>query len=359
MSEILKCAIVGYGPIWNFGQMHARWMEHCERMRLVAVCDIDADARQRALNDWPGIDVYGSTEEMVQDTALDMVTVVTPHFTHADIVTTCLDAGKHVVCEKAMATNVAECTRMVEAAEAADRTLAIHHNRRHDGNYRIIEQVVAEGMIGDLFHVECCEESYGHMGDWWYSDEDKSGGIFFFWGPHAVDWVLNLVPSRPIRVTGSTQRRMWNDISVADEVRCFIWFEGGETAEITFSKIAAIDRPLWRVLGTHGAIEDSKRGNVSGAYIGGYCEELVGEAGQGSVRVVTTEGDEHNEHDLAYLESDWTSYYEDMAAHLLDGAPVPVSAEEGRRTVAVMQAAQESGEANGTMIELENYEQQR
>lgn len=358
MSEIIKAAVVGYGPIWNFGRMHARWMEHCERMEPVAVCDIDEDARKRAAEDWPGIDVYADVREMVQDDLIDMVTVVTPHFTHHDVVITCLEAGKHVVCEKAMATNVAECSRMIEAAEKADRSLAIHHNRRHDGNYRIIQQAAAEGMIGEIFHVECCEESFGHMGDWWYADKEKSGGIFFFWGPHAVDWVLKLMPSEPVRVTGSTQRRNWDDISVADEVRCFIWFEDGATAEITFSTIAAVDRPLWRILGTGGAIEDSKRGTESGAYIQGYCEALQGEAGQETIRVVTAEGQKRAEQKLEYLESDWTTYYKDMAAHLLDGAPIPVSAREGRRTVAVMQAAQESGEAGGRIIELKDYEQE-
>lgn len=359
MRDIIRTAVVGYGPIWNFGRMHARWMEHCQRMQLVAVCDIDEDARERAAADWPGIEVYADVGDMVADESIDMVTVVTPHFTHHDIVITCLEAGKHVVCEKAMATTVAECTRMTEAAENADRSLAIHHNRRHDGNYRIIRQAIADGMIGDLFHVECCEESFGHMGHWWYSEEDKSGGVFFFWGPHAVDWVLNLMPSEPVRVTGSTQRRNWNDISVADEVRSLIWFEDGATAEITFSTIAAVDRPLWRILGTHGAIEDSKRGSISGAYIQGYCEELVGEAGQGTIRVVTTEGEQHTERQLEYLKSDWTTYYDDMAAHLLDGGPVPVSAREGRRVVAVMQAAQESGESGGQIIELKDYERQR
>jgi scyllo-inositol 2-dehydrogenase (NADP+) len=167
------------------------------------------------------------------------------------------------------------------------------------------------------------------------------------------------MPAQPVRVTGSTQQRKWHDITVADEVRCFMWFEDGATAEITFSKIAAIDRPLWRVLGTSGGIEDSKHGNVSGASIQGYCEELVGEAGQGTIRVVKTDGEEATETDLEYLESDWTTYYEDMAAHLLDGGPIPVSAEEGRRTVAVMQAAQESGEAGGRIIELRDYEQRR
>ncbi len=69
------------------------------------------------------------------------------------------------------------------------------HNRRHDGNYRAIKAHVDAGDIGGVFRVECSEEQCSHPGKWWYSRNDTSGGVFFFWGPHAVDWVLNLIPS--------------------------------------------------------------------------------------------------------------------------------------------------------------------
>ena len=355
-KNAVNCAVVGYGLYHDFGRMHCRWISASEELNLVGVCDIDEQARQRARGDFPDIQTYASVAEMVADDDVDMVSVVTPHFTHAEIVTECLRAGKHVIVEKAMATNVAECTQMIEAARAADRKLAVFHNRRHDGNYRAIEQVIRQGTIGEVFHIECCEENWGRPQEWWYSEERKSGGVFFYWGPHAVDWVLNLVPSKVARVAGATQRRLWSNVEIADEVRAYLWFQNGATAVITFSRIAAIRKPLWHILGTKGAIQDSKLGPCEGNYIPHYQELLIGDAGEGRIRVVTVEDDEKTERLVDYLASDWLTYYEDMAAAVLRDEPLPVTGEEGRMTVAVMQAAQQSGESGGTIIEMGDYQ---
>jgi scyllo-inositol 2-dehydrogenase (NADP+) len=352
----VNCGVVGYGFHHDFGRMHCRWISACDELELTAICDVDPRARERAANEFPYVTQYSSIEQMLADDDLDMVSLVTPHFTHADLAVQCLRAGKHVVVEKAMAVSVDQCTLMIEEARRAERKLAVFHNRRHDGNYRAIQQTVASGTIGDVFHVECCEESFGRPQQWWYSEHDKSGGVFFYWGPHAVDWVLNLMPTRVVRVAGSTQRRVWPHVDIADEVRAHLWFEDGATALISFSRIAAIPKPLWRVLGTCGAIEDSKIGRASGAYISGYQEVLVGEAGQGQIRVVTVDGDEQHETMVDYLESDWLTYYQDMADAVLHDAPLPVSGEEGRLSVAVMEAAQQSGENGGTIIEIPEYD---
>lgn len=352
----VKCAVIGYGGNWDFGRMHCRWIGACDDLDLVAVCDISEASRIRAEHDFPGISVYDSVDALLQHDGLEMVTIVTPHNTHADIAVQCLQAGKHVICEKAMATTIEDCTRMIDAANAAGKKLAVFHNRRHDGNYRAIVRTIRDGGIGDVFHVECCEERHQDPGDWWYSDAEKSGGLFFFWGPHAVDWVLHMMPSPVARVAGSIQKRVWHNVDIADEVRAYLWFEGGESAEITFSNIGALRRPLWRVLGTHGAILDSKFGRISGAYIPHYGELLVGDAGVGQIRVVkVTEDGQHEENMIDYLSSDWLTYYQEMAHAVINDGPVPVSGEEGRMTVAVMLAAEESGRAGGTMIEMSEY----
>ena len=106
-------------------------------------------------------------------------------------------AGKHVVVEKAMCLNVAEATAMVEAGEEAGKMLAVHHNRRHDGNFRRVEEIVKSGAIGEVFHIELYRgRATGTPKLAWYTEKAKSGGGFFYWGPHAVDWVLNLIPAR-------------------------------------------------------------------------------------------------------------------------------------------------------------------
>lgn len=343
----IKCAVVGYGRNFNFGRMHCRWIMACSDLKLAAVCDIDPISCDKAKKDFPQIEIYDSVEGMLKNAEIDLIAIVTPHNTHESIALECLKAGKHVLVDKAMATSVEGCTRMIAEAKRHNRSLAVFHNRRHDGNYRAIKELVDKGLIGDIFHVECCEERYGHPGNWWYSSKEASGGVFFFWGPHAVDWVLNLIPSRVSSVTGFMHKKVWMDVAIEDEIRAYLLFKNGVTAAINYSTISCVRRPLWRILGTKGAIEDSGKGPIAGATIPGYGEKLISHY-SGSLQLVTVNRSKTHESKVPYKESDWLSYYIDLAAHLLRGKPVPVSGEEGRRVVAVLETAEKSARSGHT-----------
>ena len=78
-------------------------------------------------------------------------------------------------------------------------------------------------------------------------------------------------------------------------------------------------------------------GDPGGGAIGVYKHDLIGPSG-GSFKLITAEG----EKEIRYKESDWVTYYVDMADHLLRGAPVPVSGENGRRVITVLETAEKS-----------------
>jgi predicted dehydrogenase len=328
----VRCGILGYGPTFNFGWVHARWIEAVPDLRLVAICDRDPGCAAKAQADWPDVAVHTDLREMLARDDLDLVSVVTQHNTHAPLVVECLRAGKHVCVEKPMCLDTAEATAMIDAAREADRTLAVFHNRRHDGNVRAIREVIEQGRLGRVFHIELSACGFGKPGAVWRSDKAVCGGALYDWGAHAVDWVLSLVPSRMAQVTGFFHKLLWPDVSNEEQTRAIILFEDGTVADITQSSLARVGKPLWRILGTEGALEDSGAGAIEG-----YCRELIGPSG-GSFRLVTDEGDAT----VPYKESDWVTYYADLAGHLLRGAPIPVSGEDGRRVISVLETAERS-----------------
>jgi predicted dehydrogenase len=306
-------------------------------MELVAICDRDADCAAKAARDFPGVAIHRDLAEMLRRDDLDLVTIVTPHNTHARLAVECLQAGKHVVVEKPMCVTLAEADSMVGAARLAGRTLAVYHNRRHDGNVRLIHELAKSGALGEVFHIEVCAMgygpgSYGGPDDAWRASKAISGGGLYDWGAHAVDWVLSMVDSPMVEVTGFFHRFGDEDVSNEDHTRAIIRFANGCAAEICYSRAALVGKPLWYVLGTRGAIVDSGVGAIEG-----YLEVLNGPSG-GSLTLHTPEG----EQTLPYKESDWSTYYQDLADHLLRGAPVPVSGEDGRRVITVLQAAEKS-----------------
>jgi len=334
-NEKIRCAIIGYGTTFNWGWMHARWIKAVDELSLVAICDKNPECTEQARSDFPEVDIYIDMREMLNRDDIDMVSVVTHHNTHALLAIECLNSGKHVVVEKPMCISIAEATDMIKAAEKANRTLAVFHNRRHDGNVRAIKEVIEGGLIGDVFHVELSACGYGRPGDWWRSRKEISGGALYDWGSHAIDWVLSMIPSKIAQVTGFFHKLVWRDVSNEDQARAIILFENGAVADIMQSSTAYIGKPLWYILGTKGGIVDTGKDAIKG-----YTKDLIGPSG-GSFKLVTSEG----EREVKYKESDWITYYVDLANHLLRGAPVPVSGEDGRRVITVLETAEKSAKS--------------
>lgn len=338
----VRCAVVGYGAAHIFGRAHGRWIAATPGLEWVAVCDRDPERLKAAQAEFPHLEVYASVTEMLAKARVDMVSIVTPHFTHAPLTIECLNAGKHVVVDKAMCLSVAEADAMIAAARRNERMLAVFHARRRDGNFRAVKEIVHAGEIGQVFHIELTAGGYARPRDWWYSRKALGGGAFYYWGPHAIDWVLDLVRSKILGVNGFYHKLVWQDVDQEDQTRAILRFENGCVADITWSHIAAVGKPLWRILGTQGGIIDTGAGGNKG-----YQNEIEGPAG-GTFQVVTVRDGKREERQVPYKESDWLTYYLQVSEHLLAGGPVPVTGEDGRRTIAVFEAAERSSKSGQT-----------
>ena len=322
MSERkVKCAVVGYGGAFNMGKAHAQWMKDTGRMVILAACDIDPARTAEARQDFPDIATYDDIDKMLAESDAELVVIITPHNTHAELGLKVLNAGRHVVLEKPMCITADEATAMIEAAKKAEVTLTTFHNRRHDGDFMAIKEAIEKGLIGEVFHIEAASGGYGHPRHWWRSDKKISGGCMYDWGAHFVDWILNLIPEKIENVTGFFHKRVWHDVTNEDHTQAIIRFKNGAMADLQISNIARINKPRWRILGTKGAILDQGAGSFK------LATEVDGVAVEGEVK---------------YKESTWPEYYQNLAAHLLDGAPLEVTPESARRVIAVIETAEKS-----------------
>ena len=85
MRQSIRCAVIGYGAMHNFGWAHSAWIDNAEVFELVGVCDVDPARTEAAKADWPGIETWNDAAEVFARDDIDLVSVVTPHFTHAPI----------------------------------------------------------------------------------------------------------------------------------------------------------------------------------------------------------------------------------------------------------------------------------
>jgi len=128
----IRVGIIGYGGAFNMGRGHLKEMEQAG-MTPVAVCEVDAERLKVAETDFPGIETYSTVAEMLRKSDVNLVTIITPHNTHAKLALQCLKAGRHVVCEKPLAITTAECDAMIAAAKKSGVVLSTYHNRHWDG----------------------------------------------------------------------------------------------------------------------------------------------------------------------------------------------------------------------------------
>jgi len=325
MSEkIVRAAIIGYGGAFNMGAHHTREMHATGRMKLVAVCDIDPARTEQAKKDWPGIQTFNDVDELLSKGNFDLAVVILPHNQHAPVAVKCSNAGKHVIVEKPMCLTVKEANDMINAAKKARRMLTVYHNRRHDGDFLTLKSLVQRGVIGKVFSVEMGGMGWGHPGTWWRSKKDISGGAFYDWGAHFLDWLLQIVPNKIENVTGFFQQDLvWKDVTNEDHVHAVIRFDENVVADVQMSHIARVGRPRWKLLGSKGAIVSEKGGfRVYGEFDGVLAEGFV--------------SDQPGTH---------PKYYENIAAHILDGAELDVKPEQARRVIAIMETAEISSKS--------------
>lgn len=325
----IKVAVCGYGGAFHMGKHHLFEMQ-AAGMTPTAVCDPDAARLEAARADYPGIETYASLEELLSKSDAHLITIITPHNTHADLALQCLRAGRHVVVEKPMALTTAECDEMIAAAEDAGVMLSVYHNRHWDGAILEALQVIRAGGIGEVARIDAFAGGYSKPGDWWRSSKSISGGILLDWGVHLLEYSFQILQAPVVEVSGFAHRGFWapecawGADTIEDESVVAVRFEDGRHLTLTISSMDSGIHPyMVRITGTKGSFSFNL----------GEWEWVTHEQ---AARVVRTgrnpAGQGHK-------------FYENIAAHLAHGEELVITAEWARRPIHVLDLAMQSAAA--------------
>jgi predicted dehydrogenase len=321
----IRGAVIGYGAAFNMGKHHAIAMNRTDGIHTVVVVDVDKARTEAAKTDFPDIETFNSVNDLIKWGEFDVAVNVLPHNLHYEPTLRCLEAGKSAIVEKPFTISIAEATELIEVAKKKGVVLSVHHNRRWDADFWTLKGLVASGVIGQVFNVEMWGGGYGKPNpNWWRSVKKVSGGAFYDWGAHFLDWLLNVIPEKMINVTGFFHDLVWHDISNEDHVHAIIRFANGCSADVQMSQIAKIGKPRWRLLGSHGAIIDSG----------------------GKFKVYSEVEGQPKEQDVEYKGRPGPSFYQNFVSHINDGEPLIVRPEEARRVIAIMELAEKSSRSH-------------
>jgi predicted dehydrogenase len=266
-------------------------------------------------------------------------------------------AGKHVVCEKPLALNTGETDALVQSAARHGVHLSCHQNRRFDLDYLIIRNALDQGLIGEPFYLETFVGSFSHPCGYWHSHAAVSGGTAYDWGAHYLDWIVSLFPDPIATVVGTRHKRVWHDVTNADQERIQIRFQSGQEAEFIHSDIAAARKPKWYLLGTQGAIVGRWQDvTVYDPDPDIYFTQHDIPATEMTPDIAIYRRQRQGQMDVIQPEipaREPYAYHRNLADHLLTGEPLATPLNDSVKVVAILEAAARSM-ANGGSVETSN-----
>ena len=296
----LKVGIVGCGGIAN--GKHLPSMQEHGGFEIVAFCDLIEERAIKAKADFGTEDakIFTDYHDLIQED-LDAVYVLTPNIVHAPVAIAALKAGKHVMCEKPMATTYADAKAMADAAKESGKLLTIGYQSRYRSDSQYLKAACEEGELGDIYFAKAHALRRRAVPTWgvFLDAEKQGGGPLIDIGTHALDLTLWMMDNyEPASVTGSTFRKLadqkdtanaWGDwdntkFTVEDSAFGFIKMKNGATIILESSwalNTLDTDEAKTSLCGTKAGADMKAGLRINGVKHGKMYTEVPALSGQG------------------------------------------------------------------------------
>lgn len=339
-----RAAVIGYGYAGR--SFHSYLINITPGLTLHGVASSDAAKREQIVRE-RGCKVYSTFEEVLGDPAVDLVVLATPNDVHAALAIRALAAGKHVVTDKPMCVTLAEADQMVAMAERTGRMLSIFQNRRWDGDFLTVRQLINEGRLGTVRWAELAWQRWGAPRGW-RGEAAKGGGRLYDLGAHLLDQLLLLFP-QPVTGVYCRVHHDFPDRDVESHALITIHFADGATGVCDLSSMSAINKPRFHLFGDKGTFlkygldpqeEAMRAGQIDAAV---EAEAFYGHLHDGTTETV-----------IPTIPGRWRSYYENIRDVLTGEASLAVKPQQVRRVMAVFDAALRSAQS-GQVVTLADH----
>jgi len=330
---------VGYG--FSGKSFHSYLIRHpSNALVLYGVVARGAETRNQVIKDLgEGVKVWETLDDALEDKNVNVVVVASTNLTHASLALQALKKKKHVVVEKPMALSVSDGMEMIKTAAENNVLLTVFQNRRWDGDFLTVQELLKEKKLGKVSWIEVSWSKYGFSSKVWKMDATKNGGgRFWDFSTHLLDQLLLLmsphhVTSVHCKISNANPAMPATDTHAALTVT----FKDGTTVVVSTSSGSFYDKPRWLLCGEDGTyvkfgVDPQEVAMVAGD-IGAAVEDVAGElkTGRGVEKIPTLRGD-------------WLKFYQNVGEAVQGKAPLVVKAEEVVRVLAVIETALQSAE---------------
>jgi predicted dehydrogenase len=317
-------------------------------VQLVAVADVNEAAARSAAAGF-GADSYADYRRLLERKDIEMVVVTTPEFLHREQVVAAAEAGKHILCEKPMASSLADADAMIAASERTGVRLMVGHSRRFTARYQAIRRAVDSGEVGEVRLIRENERRsrpplgqtgyYWHPGHW-TGNPKFSVGVALTNAIHETDLCGWFAGAEPVRVFAEHKITREGNL-VPDFISITVTFANGVVGSTEVNNALPPGYPAYHqfeIHGTHGVIRAKDHEQQS----------IIRFRDQGADFPGTY-------HSLLHFQDAYAAELAQFVEALRADRPVPLPAEEARRALRIALAAVDSAKS-GHVVELARSE---
>lgn len=340
----VRFGLIGFGA---WGKHHANAIAINDGAELVAISARSEGTVAEAKEAYPGAGVYQDYKELLERDDIDIVDVVVPSHLHHEIASAVLNSNRHLLLEKPMGISMEQCDDLLRLSKEKNRLLAIGHEFRLSSLWGKAKELIDEGLIGQPQYalIELSRNPYRQGADGWRYDISRVGNWILEEPIHFFDlarWYLSACGD-PVSVYASANSRQPDHPELQDNFSAIINFEDGGYAVVSQTLSAFEHHCTAKITGTKGAIWASWSGALDRTRHPTFSLRAFDGNEVKTIPIEKITGE------LFELEDQVGMLVEAIS----QGKPLACDAEDGRWSVAMCLAAQESVDT-GRPVKLEN-----
>ncbi len=357
--EHIRYGVIGTGMM---GIEHIENILSLDNTSVVAIADTDLGSRETgAAHAGPGCVAYEDYTELLADNNVDAVVVVTPNFTHIDVMRDVFASGKHVLCEKPLCTTTADCTTLIELAEGYDGVVWVGLEYRYMPAVAALLDQVEQGYVGEVQMVAIREHRFPFLVkvNNWNRFNKFSGGTLVEKTCHYFDLMNLITGQRPIQVFASGGQNVnhldevynGEHSDILDNAYVIVDYPNGVRAMLDLCMFAEAtkDQEELSVVGKAGKLD--ARIPTSELHLGRRSGEGFADIGVVETRPITNDEIRHTglHHGASYLEH--VDFVEAIRTHR---AARSTAIEAGKTVDEAVADATAAVESLGTLVSLDD-----
>lgn len=348
LMKHIRTALCSFGMSGKL--FHAPFLDSHPNFELYAALE---RTKNSAKESYPHIKTFRTLEALLKDKTIELVILNTPNITHYEMAKQIINSGKHLVVEKPFTVSVSEANDLIDLARAKQTHLSVYHNRRWDSDFKTVQSVLEQGLIGTIVDAEIRFDRYNPNLSYKLHKENPTEGVgsLYDLGSHLIDQALQLF-GMPTAVFAHLAA--FRENSRVDDYFDLKLFYPTHNVSLKSSYFVREPLPAYVFHGTQGSfiktrsdIQETDLQNGIRPNVDHWGRES--RSAQGLLH--TMNGNLAHKEFINSENGNYRIYYDKIYEAIRNNGVLPVSAEEGRSVIQIIEAAKNSN-AQRRVIDL-------